>query len=209
MHVRKSGIEPTLKTSEGRRPGARVRIGRSLAAIALAAATIAAPAAAEVTRTSEIGFTSRNQVEVAAAPREIWTLVIEPGLWWSSGHTYSGDARNMTMDARPGGCFCETIPAASAAPAGAIEHMRVIYAAPGSTLRMTGGLGPLQSEAVTGVLTMTFEPVGESTKIVWEYTVGGYMRVPVETIAPLVDEVVGEQLRRLASLAETGSPAAH
>ena len=77
--------------------------------------------------------------------------------------------------------------------------MRVIYVAPGSTLRMTGGLGPLQSEAVTGVLTMTLEPEGEMTRISWDYVVGGYMRMPMAELAPLVDQVVGEQLLRLAA----------
>ena len=77
--------------------------------------------------------------------------------------------------------------------------MRVLYLAPGSTLRMTGGLGPLQSEAVTAVLTMTVKPEGEMTRISWDYVVGGYSRMPLTELAPLVDQVVGEQLLRLAA----------
>jgi hypothetical protein len=76
--------------------------------------------------------------------------------------------------------------------------MRVIYLAPGSTLRMTGGLGPLQSEAVTAVLTMTLSAEGEMTRVGWDYVVGGYARMPLGDLAPLVDRVVGEQLLRLA-----------
>ena len=64
---------------------------------------------------------------------------------------------------------------------------------------MTGGLRPLQSEAVTGVLTMTLAAEGEMTRITWEYVVGGYMRMPMAEVAPLVDQVVGEQLLRLAT----------
>ena len=64
---------------------------------------------------------------------------------------------NMRIEPKPGGCFCEAVPAGRRS-GGEIEHMRVIYVAPGSTLRMSGGLGPLQSEAVTGVLTMTLGP---------------------------------------------------
>jgi hypothetical protein len=101
--------------------------------------------------------------------------------------------------ANAGGCFCERVPGKDGAPDGQIEHMRVIYVAPGSTLRMSGGLGPLQSEPVTGVLTMSLTPEGEMTKISWDYVVGGYMRMSMTELAPLVDQVVGEQLLRLAA----------
>src|SRR6185503_5862345 len=99
-----------------------------------------------------------------------------------------------------GGCFCEAIPAGNGVPAGQIEHMRVLYIDPRvHTLRLAGALGPLQSEAVTAVLTMTVEPSGTGAKVTWEYVVGGYMRMPIAQTAPLVDQVVGEQLTRLAA----------
>ena len=166
----------------------------SLAMAALAGCW-AQSAGAEVTAISDVGFASHNQVEIAASPEAAWQAMLEPRLWWNGEHTYSGDAANLTLSARAGQCFCETVPATG----GEIEHMRVIYVAPGSTLRMTGGLGPLQSEPVTGVLTMTLEPDGEMTRISWDYVVGGYMRTPIAEIAPLVDQVVGEQLLRLAT----------
>ena len=161
-------------------------------ALALQTAT---PTAAEVAASSESGFVSHNEALVRASPTEAWAALVQPGQWWNGEHTYSGDAANLTLSARAGQCFCETVPATG----GEIEHMRVIYVAPGSTLRMTGGLGPLQSEPVTGVLTMTLEPDGEMTRISWDYVVGGYMRTPIAEIAPLVDQVVGEQLLRLAT----------
>jgi len=56
---------------------------------------------------------------------------------------------------------------------GSVEHMRVIQAFPEKVLRMRGGLGPLQSEPATGVLTIA---IGENedggSVIVWEYDVG-------------------------------------
>jgi hypothetical protein len=105
----------------------------------------------------------------------------------------------MTLAPVAGGCFCEAIPGANGGPAGEIEHMRVLYVDPRvHTLRLTGALGPLQSEAVTGVLTVTVEPAGSGTRIIWDYVVGGYMRSPITQMAPVVDQVVGEQLTRLA-----------
>jgi uncharacterized protein YndB with AHSA1/START domain len=170
----------------------RHRLVFTLAAL-LAAAPL--PAAAEVTASSDAGFVSHHDVLVAATPQAAWEALVRPAEWWNGEHTYSGDSANLRIDLRPGGCFCERVPESGAE----IEHMRVIYVAPGSTLRMTGGLGPLQSEAITGVLTMTLAPEGELTRISWDYVVGGYMRMPMAELAPLVDQVIGEQLLRLAA----------
>ena len=174
---------------------------RRLAWLALAAALTATPAAAEVSGSSEAGFVSRHEAQVAASPMDVWSAAITPALWWNGDHTYSGDAANMTLDARPGSSRRSSRPAGSETPAGAIEHMRVLYAAPGAALRLSGGLGPLQPEAVTGVLTITLEPSSEGTRMVWEYVVGGYMRLPAERTATLVDAVIGEQFQRLAAKA--------
>ena len=77
--------------------------------------------------------------------------------------------------------------------------MHILYVAPGTALRMAGGLGPLQSEAVKGVLTITLKPHEGGTRILWEYSVGGYMRYETPKIAALVDKVVAEQLGRLGA----------
>src|SRR5690606_4634385 len=70
---------------------------------------------------------------------------------------------------------------------------------PASILCLSGALGPLQSEAVTGALTMMLEPECAKTRISWVYVVGGYMRAATGDLAPLVDGVVGEQLLRFAT----------
>jgi len=170
----------------------------SLAAGCLAIA--ASPAAAEVAVASESGFVSHNVVEVPASPAAAWAMLARPGEWWNGEHSYSGSAANMTIEPVAGGCFCETIPAANGVAAGQVEHMRVLYVDPRlGTLRLAGALGPLQAQAVTGVLTMTVEPSAAGSRITWDYVVGGYMRTPMTEIAPLVDQVVGEQLARLAT----------
>jgi len=157
------------------------------------------PAAAEVAASSDSGFASHNEVLVDATPAQAWAAMIQPGQWWNGDHSYSGNAANMTLAPHAGGCFCEAIPGSGGGPSGQIEHMRVLYVVPGSTLRLSGGLGPLQSEAVTGVLTMTIAADGDKAKISWDYVVGGYMRTPMAQMAPLVDQVVREQLLRLAT----------
>jgi hypothetical protein len=161
---------------------------------------MASSAQAEVAASSESGFVSHNEAVVAASPAEVWEAMLKPATWWNGEHTYSGNSSNLTLAANVGGCFCEVIPATGGSPAGHIEHMRVVYLAPNETLRLNGGLGPLQSEAVTGVLTMSIEPSGAGAKIVWDYVVGGYMRPSMTALAPVVDRVVGQQLTRLAAV---------
>lgn len=104
-----------------------------------------------------------------------------------------------------GGCFGEVLPSGQGAATGSVEHMRVIQARPGQLLRLSGALGPLQSEALKGVLTVTFEPAaGGGTQIVWEYVVGGYMRRDPAQIAPAVDAAMGQQHARLVAHLSAG-----
>lgn len=182
---------------------------KMLAAVPLA--LLASPACAEVVASSEAGFVIRLTEEVTASPQESWKMLLTPGEWWSSEHTYSGDAMNLYLDAQATGCFCEKLPRPKDAPEdqrnGSIEHLHVVYAEPNRVLRLTGGLGPLQSEAVHGTLTMTFKAVPGGTRILWEYVVGGYMRYKTDKISPVVDKVMGEQIRRLGAKLGSKTPA--
>lgn len=169
---------------------------------------LAVPACAEVVQKSEAGFVIRVTGEVAAPPAAAWNAFVSPAKWWSNGHTFSGEAVNLSLDPSANGCFCEKLPVPKDAPVsqrpGSVMHMRVLYAEPYRALRMTGGLGPLQSEAVTGTMTVTFKPVdlpnGKGTRILWEYVVGGYMRYKADTISGAVEKVLAEQLGSLVKL---------
>lgn len=171
--------------------------------IAIAALAVASPLRADLTTSTDQGFVSEHAADVAAGPGEVWKLLVAPNLWWSSAHTYSGDAANLYLDAQASGCFCEKLPKPADAPTGqrmgSVEHLHVVYADPQSgVLRMTGGLGPLQGEAVHGVLTITLKPREQGTQIRWRYSVGGMWQAKSIELAPLVDKVLGEQVRRLA-----------
>jgi hypothetical protein len=162
---------------------------------------LAAPLRAEVFQQSEAGFIIRQGADVSATPQEAWAALIRPSAWWSKQRTYSGDAANLSLDPRIGGCFCEVLPSTvspKAAPRGGVEHMRVIFVDEWRALRLSGGLGPLQSEAVIGTLTISLKPREGGTRILWEYVVGGMMRYKTAEIAPSVDAVLGEQLQWLA-----------
>ena len=155
---------------------------------------IAAPAVAEVRASGPSGFAIESRATVPVPPAQAYAALARVGRWWDSQHTYSGDAANLTLEPRVGGCFCERIPA----DGGSIEHGRIVYARPGQTLRFQGGLGPLQAEGVIGTLTWSLRAVEGGTEITQTYVVGGYMRGGFEPVAPLVDRVMSIQLNRLA-----------
>lgn len=164
-----------------------------LAMIGGAALVAAAPADAEVVSASAGAFEISRSVTVPVTPDAAYGALGHVGRWWSSAHSYSGNAANMTLDLHAGGCFCEKL-----ADGGSIEHMRVIAARPGRLLRLSGALGPLQAEAVAGVMSWTLAADPAGVRIVQTYSVSGHVRGGADKIAPAVDQVMGEQLQRLA-----------
>ena len=157
-------------------------------------------AAADVIDRSASGFTVKTTVAVAAAPQRIYQDLLNPGSWWDKEHTYSGDAKNMTLTAQPGGCFCEKLPGG-----GAVEHGRVVNLSPNTLVRLSSALGPLQQLAVTGSLTWSIEPAkqGGGSTLTMTYAVGGYTPGGLDKLADVVDSVVSQQVQRLKAYAES------
>jgi uncharacterized protein YndB with AHSA1/START domain len=160
-------------------------------------------ARAEVRETRENGFVIESVVTVDAPPASVYRDLIRVALWWDPAHTWSGSARNLKLDPRAGGCFCEKLP-----DGGSVQHGQVIFAQPGKQLRIDGALGPLQEMAVSGVLTFNLAPDGSGTRITMTYRVAGALTMDSAKLAPLVDQVMGVQLGRLRSLA-SGAPVGH
>ncbi len=171
---------------------------RFFLAAALAVAMPVSPAAAEVVSTTDDGFVTRATAEVAAEPLAVWLALTKPGEWWNSDHTWSGDAANMTLTPQAGGCFCEKLPGDDGeegfAMDGSAHHATVVQAFPLRVLRLRGGLGPLQGEPATGILTITLKEVDGGTRVLWEYNVGGPMRYEIGEISGAVDAVMTQQL---------------
>jgi uncharacterized protein YndB with AHSA1/START domain len=166
-------------------------------AIGLALAALAGAAQAEVTDRSAAGFEVTEKVVVAAPPGKVWDLVMRPAKWWSSQHTFSGDAKNLYFD--PSGCFCEQL------KRGAVRHMTIVFNDSATTLRLSGALGPLQTTGASGHLGFVLKPAGAGTELTVTYDVGGYAKGGLaEVYAAPVDKVLGEQVARLKRVAETG-----
>ena len=159
-------------------------------------------ARAAVADSSAAGFTVKIALNIQATPEDVYRrLVHNVGDWWSPAHTFSGDARALTIDNRAPGCFCERLP-----NLGTVRHMEVVMAAPGEKLVMLGGLGPLQPMAVTGAMTIDLSPGAGGTKLQMTYAVGGYSPAGLNTWAAPVDSVLTEQLTRLKNYVEHGNP---
>jgi uncharacterized protein YndB with AHSA1/START domain len=173
---------------------------RLLAIFLLACVGAGSACAADV---SPNGFVVRHERIVAAPAAAVYdSLLGQVGSWWNPQHSYSGDSRNLSIEPRAGGCFCERL------PNGGVEHLRVVMLRPNQMIRLTGALGPLQASALSGVMTWRLSPVEGGTKLELVYSVGGFMPGGFEGIAPAVEGVLGEQIDRLKRFVETGSPAA-
>jgi uncharacterized protein YndB with AHSA1/START domain len=160
-------------------------------------------ARADVLDAAANGFTVQTKVTIAAPRDRVYlSLVRDVGRWWDREHTWSGDAANLSIDPSPGGCFCERL-----RTGGIVEHLRVVYADQGRLLRMTGGLGPLQSLGVSGSMTWALEDAIGATTLTMTYAVGGYAPGGLDALAKAVDGVVAGQVQRLKRYVERGNPA--
>lgn len=170
--------------------------------LAIAIGCLAASCFAEVADSSAGGFTVKNSVAIQAPATEVYRkLVRNVGEWWDPEHTFSGDARNLSIEERAGGCFCEKLP-----DQGGVRHMEVVFLAPGKQVVLSGGLGPLQSIAATGSMIIGLTAVNGATKLDVTYSVAGYLPAGLNTWAAPVDEVLAQQFTRLKNFVETGDP---
>lgn len=159
-------------------------------------------ARAEVTDSAPYGFTSEHTLVIAAPPEKVFRALVEDvGRWWDPTHSYSGKASNFSIDPRAGGCFCEQLD-----DGGAVEHMRVVFIEPAKTLRLRGGLGPLQTMGVAGAMSFSVAASETGCTLTYRYVVGGYDRGGLEALAGPVDRVQLGQLERLKRFVETGRP---
>jgi len=174
--------------------------------IGLAALVAASGARAEVTDSAPHGFQVRHVVSIAAPPAQVWQALLQPARWWDDEHTWSGSARNLRMEARAGGCFCEDL------PDGGVLHMTVTYVKRDTQLDLYGALGPLHFEGLDGGMAIKLKPQGQgerqATEVEMTYTVGGFAKGGLQRWTGPVDQVLGVQFPRLERYVETGNPAA-
>lgn len=166
---------------------------------ALLCAVVPPSARGEVKQASPSGATIEHHYAIQVGTAAAWESLVHPERWWPADHTWSGDRSNLRLEARAGGCYCETWGESSA------EHGRVVMARPGELLRIVGALGPLQELAVSAVLTIRLAPAaGGRTEATVVYRFSGDPSHGLDAFAPAVDRVLGEQFGNFARAAAGG-----
>jgi len=180
----------------------RLRCVWTICAVPALVAFASAHAAGDVVESTATGLMVKSVQPIAASTGQVFqALVKDVGRWWDPEHTYSGDARNLSIEPRPGGCFCERLPRQ-----GGVAHATVILVMPGQKLRLSGALGPLQEAAVSGTLTWDLVEREGRTEATVTYVVGGYRQGGLQTLAAPIDSVLSLQLQRLKNYVERGTP---
>lgn len=168
-------------------------------ALFFAILVMASPAGAEVLNAGEHGLEVQNSVNLVIPQPDAFAAFGQINQWWSKEHTYSGDAGRMSLQLRAGGCWCETLE-----NGGGIEHMRVTYVQPGERIVLTGSLGPLLYEATTAVMDVKVERIAGGSRVTMNYKAAGFAKGGAAGMAPLIDQVLGEQMKRFRIFAAAG-----
>ena len=166
--------------------------------LAAALSLAAGAASAEVTNRSDAGFSLSYERAVAASDEAILAAIARPAAWWSDSHTYSGSASNISVDLRPGGCWCEAL------PGGGVKHAEAVLVWPEQRMvRFDAPFGPLQSIGADAVLTMTWAEAadGPARTLKWSFVVTG---PGAGAMAEAIDGVMSEQFGRLAAHLSAG-----
>jgi hypothetical protein len=161
---------------------------------------IAVPASATVVGADSHGFEVRHTIDVPMPPAQALAAFGQVGSWWSKEHSYSGNAARLSLELRPGGCWCERLDGG-----GGVEHMRVALYQPGERIVLTGGLGPLLFEATSGVMAVRAIKIKSGSQLVINYRAAGFARGNGTEMALGVDQVLREQVERLRLFAGKGA----
>lgn len=169
---------------------------------AIAFLALSATVQAKVTTLSATGFTVTHEADTTASPQAAYDAFVQAGAWWNAAsHSYSGDGKNISIDVKPGGCWCEALP-----NGGFVRHMTVEQAAPGARLVFSGGLGPLAFMGANGHMIVAIQPKGTGSSVKLTYAVGGHDPKKFKDLAKAVDGVLGEGFQRYTNYASTGKP---
>ena len=169
---------------------------RCLLSRAIATLVASSPASADVVAKAPDGMTVRVVAEATLDRDAAWARLVDVASWWSSSHSYSGDAKSLSLDARAGGCWCEIW------AGGEVEHGRVALVMPKQMLRVYGAFGPLQDLGVSAAITFTLADgaTAGTTKLTLDYKAVGSSLSGLDQLAPLVDQVLAEQVMRFVAV---------
>lgn len=164
-------------------------------AIAFALSVVAAPASAEVVQRTADSFTIRHSVALKMTAEDAPDALEHIDQWWSSAHTWSGDAKNLRLQLQPNACWCELMPGDDQIAHGqvvSVSDRQVVLEAP---------LGPLRGRATSARLVISWPAANRGRTLTWTMTVRG---PGLGAVAAPVDGVMAEQFQRMVRFIEYG-----
>ena len=175
----------------------QLAIGVAFASLLLIAGILSARAA--VVESGANGFAVEEKAHIAASPAKVYAALIHPENWWNSEHTFSQNAKNLSLEAKAGGCLCETLP-----NGGSVAHLTVAAVMPNSTLRLRGAMGPFQAQGVDGALTFALKAAGDGTDLVLDNNVGGFVKGGMGKWPDAADGMLTDLVAHLKYYVENG-----
>lgn len=166
----------------------RIPAGMMIALLPLAAG-------AEVKLATADAMLIEHRFTIAAPAARAWDTLVHPERYWPADHTWSGRRESLSLEPVAGGCYCERWDGGSA------EHGRVVMAVPGKALTLAAALGPFLEMAISGILAIKLEEADGVTTAVVTYRVSGDPAHRLDALAPIVDQVLGQQFGGFARLA--------
>lgn len=144
------------------------------------------------------GFITESSVSIRANALDVFDTFTKLSEWWDPHHSFSLDAKNLSLNLQVGGHFLEQM-----GDGQGVIHSTVIFSKRGELLRMSGALGPLQMLGAYGTLTLEFKENKSGVDLIATYVVMGRN---LQDWAEPVEQVLCEQLVRLKNFVETGDP---
>lgn len=160
---------------------------------AVAALALNASVQAEVIEAAPDHYVLKQEASSDLAPADIWNRLIDPASWWHPDHTYSGSSANLSLELEAGGLWREDW------DGGSVTHGTVIFVNPGVQLRLDAPFGPLQPIGAKTIWTITIAPDGTGSKVTFDEISHGVPSSKLDELAPAVDFVKTEAIRRLTT----------
>lgn len=167
---------------------------------AVATFLIAASGHAAVLESNASGFAIEEKADIGVAPDKVYAALIHPEKWWNPRHTFSGNAADLSLDAKAGGCLCETLP-----NGGSVQHLTVVTAMPDKLIVFRGAMGPFQSQGVEGAMTIALTPKNGGTELVLDNNYGGFVKGGMGKWPQAADAMLADLVQHLKYYAENGT----
>lgn len=149
------------------------------------------PVSGEVIEATDTHYRLSLSATASSPPAELWNRLVHPERWWNPLHSYSGQAENLSLDARAGGLWREDW------DGGSVAHGRVLLVREEQLLRMEALFGPLQGIGAYVVWTITITAEGDGSRVTFDEVATAAPGSKLDELAGAVDGVKEQAINLL------------